>query len=170
MRPHERGVGTRAVHAHSLRDVPDAEASEFIACVEHPVRRRDAETLVALMARATQQAPSMWGSSIVATARITTTTKAAAKAMLRPPASRRARPLRRCISQTASAPTALLERLALGRADARTEQRYEFERPYMASSNYSSPPWQGGALMNGFNCWPMLVGHPVCGFVRLRPA
>lgn len=37
----------------------------FVADVEHPVRRRDAETLLVLMGRATGQRPRMFGASVV---------------------------------------------------------------------------------------------------------
>ncbi|WP_456843926.1 DUF1801 domain-containing protein [Cellulomonas sp. P5_C6] len=43
----------------------DADVAAFIAAVDHPVRRRDAERLVALMTRVTGQPPRMWGPSIV---------------------------------------------------------------------------------------------------------
>jgi hypothetical protein len=43
----------------------DASAEELIGAVEHPVRRRDAERLVALMRRVTGQEPRMWGPTIV---------------------------------------------------------------------------------------------------------
>jgi hypothetical protein len=45
--------------------VGSADVTEFIGTVQHPVRRRDAETLVVLMSRATGQEAVMWGSSIV---------------------------------------------------------------------------------------------------------
>lgn len=43
----------------------DASVSDFIAGVAKPVRRRDAETLVALMERLTGEKPRMWGPSII---------------------------------------------------------------------------------------------------------
>lgn len=43
----------------------DADAAAFLAGVEHPVRRRDAERLVALMTRVTGEPPVMWGPTIV---------------------------------------------------------------------------------------------------------
>lgn len=43
----------------------DADPHAFVDAVEHPVRRRDAQTLLALMRRATGQEPRMFGSSIV---------------------------------------------------------------------------------------------------------
>lgn len=43
----------------------DADVAAFVAAVEHPVRRRDAERLVALMTRVTGEPPRMWGPTIV---------------------------------------------------------------------------------------------------------
>lgn len=43
----------------------DASVEDFIAGVARPVRRRDAETLVALMERLTGEKPTMWGPSII---------------------------------------------------------------------------------------------------------
>lgn len=43
----------------------DADPRAFVAAVARPARRRDAETLLALMGRATGQEPRMFGSSIV---------------------------------------------------------------------------------------------------------
>lgn len=42
----------------------DKTVGEFLAGVEHPTRRRDAETLLALMGRVTGEKPRMWGSSV----------------------------------------------------------------------------------------------------------
>lgn len=42
-----------------------ADPRAFIAAVEHPTRRRDAETLLELFAEATGQPATMWGPSIV---------------------------------------------------------------------------------------------------------
>ena len=39
--------------------------TDFIAAVPDPVRRADAETLVALMERITGEPPKMWGSTII---------------------------------------------------------------------------------------------------------
>lgn len=39
--------------------------ADFIAAVEHPVRRRDAQTLMEMMTRITGEEPKMWGPSIV---------------------------------------------------------------------------------------------------------
>lgn len=44
----------------------DASVREFLDGVTHPVRRRDADTLLALMSRATGEPARMWGPSIVA--------------------------------------------------------------------------------------------------------
>ncbi|MBD8077963.1 DUF1801 domain-containing protein [Cellulosimicrobium arenosum] len=43
----------------------DADVEAFLASVEDPVRRRDAQRLVALMTRVTGEEPRMWGPSIV---------------------------------------------------------------------------------------------------------
>ncbi|GAA4372422.1 DUF1801 domain-containing protein [Agromyces bauzanensis] len=43
----------------------DAAVREFLDRVEHPVRRRDAETMLELMTRVTGQPAKMWGPSIV---------------------------------------------------------------------------------------------------------
>jgi len=43
----------------------DADPRAFVAAVTRPARRRDAETLLALMERATGQPPRMFGTSIV---------------------------------------------------------------------------------------------------------
>lgn len=43
----------------------DDDVRAFLDRVEHPVRRRDAETLLEIMGRATGQRPHMWGSSII---------------------------------------------------------------------------------------------------------
>ncbi|GAA2722895.1 DUF1801 domain-containing protein [Cellulomonas aerilata] len=42
-----------------------ADVARFVAGVEHDVRRRDAQTLLELMQRATGEPPRMWGPSIV---------------------------------------------------------------------------------------------------------
>lgn len=41
------------------------DPADFIAAVEHPVRRADAETLDALFRKVTRTDPQMWGASIV---------------------------------------------------------------------------------------------------------
>jgi hypothetical protein len=43
----------------------DDDVREFLDRVQHPVRRRDADTLLELMTRATGQPARMWGSSII---------------------------------------------------------------------------------------------------------
>lgn len=43
----------------------EAPVEEFIALVEHPVRRADAEVLDGMFRRATEQEPRMWGPSMV---------------------------------------------------------------------------------------------------------
>lgn len=43
----------------------DDEVRAFLDRVEHPVRRRDAETMLELMTRVTGQPAKMWGPSIV---------------------------------------------------------------------------------------------------------
>ncbi|WP_448006411.1 DUF1801 domain-containing protein [Agromyces bauzanensis] len=45
--------------------VTDAAVREFLDRVEHPVRRRDAATMLEVMTRVTGQPAKMWGSSIV---------------------------------------------------------------------------------------------------------
>ena len=45
--------------------VTDAAVREFLDRVEHPVRRRDADTMLELMTRATGRPAGMWGPSIV---------------------------------------------------------------------------------------------------------
>lgn len=42
-----------------------ADPLEFVAAVSHPVRRKDAEILVALMTDVTGQQPTMWGPTII---------------------------------------------------------------------------------------------------------
>ncbi|ACQ78398.1 Domain of unknown function DUF1801 [Beutenbergia cavernae DSM 12333] len=43
----------------------DADVEAYVAAVEHPVRRRDAQRLLDLMGRISDERPRMWGSSIV---------------------------------------------------------------------------------------------------------
>ena len=45
--------------------VTDAAVREFLDRVDHPVRRRDADTMLELMTRATGRPAEMWGRSIV---------------------------------------------------------------------------------------------------------
>lgn len=42
-----------------------ASVTEFIERVEHPIRRRDALTVLALFERITGEAPQMWGPAII---------------------------------------------------------------------------------------------------------
>jgi hypothetical protein len=51
--------------AENKTQVTGASADEFLAAVEHPVRRQDALRLRELMARVTGEEPEMWGPSIV---------------------------------------------------------------------------------------------------------
>jgi hypothetical protein len=48
-----------------LGEVASDDVAAFIGAVQHGVRRRDAETLVVLMSRATGKDAVMWGGSIV---------------------------------------------------------------------------------------------------------
>ena len=43
----------------------DVDPEDFIASVEHPTRRADAKTLLAMMERITACTPRMWGPSII---------------------------------------------------------------------------------------------------------
>lgn len=43
----------------------DTSPADFVAAIEHPVRRADGEALLALMNEITGEAPRMWGGSIV---------------------------------------------------------------------------------------------------------
>lgn len=57
-----RGAGKQAV----VKTVPTgADVGDFLAGVDHEVRRRDAHTLVELMRRVTGEPPRMWGPSLV---------------------------------------------------------------------------------------------------------
>jgi hypothetical protein len=51
--------------AENKTQVTGASADEFLAAVEHPVRRQDALRLRELMAELTGEEPEMWGPSIV---------------------------------------------------------------------------------------------------------
>jgi len=52
--------------AHAPRTHPtDADVDAFVDAVPHPVRQRDARTLVDLLARVTGEAPALWGPAIV---------------------------------------------------------------------------------------------------------
>lgn len=46
-------------------EVTEVDPVEFVAAVEHPTRRADAEVLLELMGRVTGCVPRMWGPSIV---------------------------------------------------------------------------------------------------------
>ncbi|KQY24956.1 hypothetical protein ASD16_05665 [Cellulomonas sp. Root485] len=52
-------------HEPSKTQPTDADVDAFVAAVEQPVRRRDAERLIELMARVTGEQPRLWGPSIV---------------------------------------------------------------------------------------------------------
>jgi hypothetical protein len=43
----------------------DVDPADFIAAIEHPVRRADAEVLLDLMRRVTGYPPQMWGPTII---------------------------------------------------------------------------------------------------------
>jgi hypothetical protein len=43
----------------------NADPEKFVSSIKDPARRRDAQTVMALMRRATGESPRMWGSSIV---------------------------------------------------------------------------------------------------------
>jgi hypothetical protein len=51
--------------AENKTQVTDVDPADFIASVEHPTRRADAETLLEMMTRVTGCEPKMWGPSIV---------------------------------------------------------------------------------------------------------
>ena len=51
--------------ATNKTQVTAVDPDQFVAAIEHPTRRADAETLMALMRRATGCEPKMWGPSIV---------------------------------------------------------------------------------------------------------
>ena len=51
--------------AENKTQVTDVDPATFIASVEHPTRRTDAEYLLAMMRRVTGCEPQMWGPSIV---------------------------------------------------------------------------------------------------------
>jgi hypothetical protein len=48
-----------------LGHVASIEVIALIASIQHPIRRRDAETLAVLMSQATGEEAALWGSSIV---------------------------------------------------------------------------------------------------------
>jgi len=43
----------------------DASVDAYLAAIDNPIRRADCEVLVKLMAKASKEAPKMWGASIV---------------------------------------------------------------------------------------------------------
>ncbi len=51
--------------AENKTQVTDVDPADFIASVEHPTRRADAETLLEMMRRVTGCQAKMWGPSIV---------------------------------------------------------------------------------------------------------
>jgi hypothetical protein len=51
--------------AENKTQVTDVDPADFIAAVEHPTRRADAETLLEMMRRVTGCEPKMWGPTIV---------------------------------------------------------------------------------------------------------
>ncbi len=51
--------------AENKTQVTEIDPAAFVASVEHPTRRADAEVLLDLMERVTGCAPKMWGPSIV---------------------------------------------------------------------------------------------------------
>ena len=51
--------------AENKTQVTDVDPATFIATVEHPTRRTDAEYLLAMMQRVTGCEPQMWGPSII---------------------------------------------------------------------------------------------------------
>lgn len=51
--------------ADNKTQATDVDPADFIAAVEHPTRRADAETLLEMMTRVTGCEPKMWGPSIV---------------------------------------------------------------------------------------------------------
>ena len=56
--------------AENKTQVTGASADDFIAAVEHPVRRQDGQRLRDLMAELTGQEPEMWGPTIVGFGRV----------------------------------------------------------------------------------------------------
>jgi hypothetical protein len=51
--------------AENKTQVTDVDPAAFVAAVEHPTRRADAEVLLDLMTRITGCTPKMWGPSII---------------------------------------------------------------------------------------------------------
>ena len=56
--------------AENKTQVTGASADDFLAAVEHPVRRQDGQRLRDLMAELTGQEPEMWGPTIVGFGRV----------------------------------------------------------------------------------------------------
>ncbi|MFC9353713.1 DUF1801 domain-containing protein [Arthrobacter sp. NPDC057013] len=56
--------------AENKTQVTGVSADDFIAAVEHPVRRQDGASLRTLMAELTGQEPEMWGPTIVGFGRV----------------------------------------------------------------------------------------------------
>lgn len=57
---------SRGCHGDSEQDTDtDADPVEFIASVEHPTRRSDAEVLLEMMTRVTKCPPQMWGPTMI---------------------------------------------------------------------------------------------------------
>ena len=51
--------------AENKTQITDVDPSDFVASVEHPTRRADAETLLEMMQRVTDCPPKMWGPTII---------------------------------------------------------------------------------------------------------
>jgi hypothetical protein len=51
--------------AENKTKATDASVQEYLAAIDDEARRKDCEALADLMAKATKQAPKMWGASIV---------------------------------------------------------------------------------------------------------
>lgn len=88
-----------------------ASPHEFVAGVPDPARRRDAETLFALFARATGAQPVMWGSAIVGYGTTRQGSASGAQAWLATGFSPRARALSVYLMDGADARPDLLARL-----------------------------------------------------------
>ncbi|MCU1547127.1 MAG: hypothetical protein JWO29_78 [Arthrobacter sp.] len=58
-------VCNTAPMAENKTQATGASVDEFLAAVEHPVRRRDGRRLLALMSEVTGEEPRMWGPTIV---------------------------------------------------------------------------------------------------------
>jgi hypothetical protein len=55
----------RAAVAENKTQITDVDPADFIASVDNPTRRADAETLLEIMERVTGFEPRMWGPSII---------------------------------------------------------------------------------------------------------